>query len=290
LSEKQKFQEILEEIRNDIEFVKSNLFNELSKLVLGTISRKDYGLYGVFYNKFSVRKDVKDWIFDFFLDKFYETCAKHAKIVKDLGYNVKLPEDGVKNATEKLAFGTFELYNQVENALNQVHSSIEKYETSFESILSSIRRNLYEEDWSRVKNLKAIDYVLPIQRARYVSAREELEKAKQAVKDKQWDEVLNHLRPAIDLALKEKFGFKRINPMKQFLVEAEKFGLPLPTYTMLYDYFDEGSQRIHSGKLNTPYECQKALEFVAGFIDQLDLMDISKEKIEEFKKGCRCVE
>jgi hypothetical protein len=102
--------------------------------------------------------------------------------------------------------------------------------------------------------------------------------------------VFNHLRPAIDLALKEKFGFKKINPMKQFLLDAEKYGLPLPTYAMLYDYFDEGSQRIHSGKLNTPYECQNALEFVAGFIDQLDLIDISKDKLEEFKQKCKCVE
>lgn len=78
--------------------------------------------------------------------------------------------------------------------------------------------------------------------------------------------------------------------MRQFLIDAEKQNFPLSSYTMLYDYFDEGSQRIHGGKLNTPFECQKALEFVAGFIDQLDSMDIPKEKIEEFKRKCTAVE
>jgi hypothetical protein len=156
--------------------------------------------------------------------------------------------------------------------------------------MSSIRYELYEENFAQVKKLKNEEYVLPTQRAKYVQARDELEKAKQAVKDKEWDEVLNHLRPAIDLALREKFGFKRINPMRQFLADAEKYNLPLPSYTMLYDYFDEGSQRIHGGKLNTPFECQKALEFVAGFIDRLELINVSKEDVEQFKSKSKVVE
>jgi hypothetical protein len=58
---------------------------------------------------------------------------------------------------------------------------------------------------------------------------------------------------------------------------------------MLYSYFNEGTQRIHGGQLNTPFECQKALEFVADFIDRLEIVDIPKGKIEEFKQKCKCV-
>ena len=78
--------------------------------------------------------------------------------------------------------------------------------------------------------------------------------------------------------------------MRQFLADAEKYGLPLPSYTMLYDYFDEGSQRIHGGKLNTPFECQKALEFVAGFIDGLEVINISQKDVDNFRNNSKAVE
>ena len=116
-----------------------------------------------------------------------------------------------------------------------------------------------------------------------------MEKAKQAVKNQKWAEVLNHLRPAIDLSIKEKFGFQKIFPMKQFIEEAEKYDFPLPSYSLLYDYFDEGSQRIHEGKLHTEWECEKALNFVAEFIDRLDLISISSEDILKFKNVSKAV-
>lgn len=78
--------------------------------------------------------------------------------------------------------------------------------------------------------------------------------------------------------------------MRQFINDAEKYRLPLPTYTMLYDYFDVGSKRIHEGKLNTPYECQKALEFVAGFIDRLEVINVTQKKINDFKSKSKAVE
>lgn len=62
---------------------------------------------------------------------------------------------------------------------------------------------MHRNNWVNIKKLQIEDYINPIQRARYVQARDELEKAKQAVRNKQWDEVLNHLRPAIDLAKRE---------------------------------------------------------------------------------------
>lgn len=101
---------------------------------------------------------------------------------------------------------------------------------------------------------------------------------------------MNHLRPAIDLALKEKFGFKRIKGYRQFFDDAGKYGLRLPSYDMIYRYFDEASQRLHEGGVHTPWECQEALDFVAKFIDRLDLIDVSDKEINEFKKKSKSVE
>ena len=261
-------------MRSDIKFLKDDLFNELAQLLRNRGYRID--------------SEMKDWIFDVFLDKFYETNVKTKKIITDLGYKVDLPWVEVKTKAEQIARGHFP--DCVRQELHDLYYRIEKYGNDLESIMSSIRHKLHEKNWEQIKELRNEDYILPTQRARYVQAREELEKAKQAVKEKQWGEVLNHLRPAIDLALREKLGFTKIQPMRQFLIDAEKYNLPLPSYTMLYDYFDEGTQRIHGGKLNTPFECQKALEFVAGFIDRLEVANIPQEAIEKFKKMSKTVE
>jgi len=149
---------------------------------------------------------------------------------------------------------------------------------------------MHEKNWPLNKDVVPTKYILPTIRVTYVEARDELGKAKQAVKDRKWEEVLNHLRPAIDLALKEKFGLNKIHPMKQFLLDAEKYNLPLLSYSMIYDYFDEASQRLHGGKLHTPWECEKALSFVTELIDRLDVIDISKTDIDKFKKKSRTVE
>ncbi len=141
-----------------------------------------------------------------------------------------------------------------------------------------------------MKRIDLDNYTLPVKRARYVDARGELSKAKKAIKEGNWEEIMNHIRPAIDLALKEKFGFKRIKGYKQFFYDAGKYNLRLPSYDMIYRYFDEASQRLHEGRVHTPWECQEALDFVAKFIDRLDLIDISDREIEEFKKKSKSVE
>ncbi len=277
MSEKQKFQEILSKIRADIKFLKKDLFD----LLLSKLRR----------DQLQIDQDFKDWTFDVYLDKWYETDAKIRRIMNELGFNISsMSVSKIRQCAETLIFSNYLHPYQYNNNAEALRVSVEQYEAATEKALNFIRQSMYESNWDKLKKLRLEDYVIPYPRAKYVQARDELGKAKQAVKDAQWEEVLNHLRPAIDLAIKEKFGFRRINPMKQFLIEAERFDLGLPTYTMLYDYFDEGSQRIHSGKLNTPYECQNALEFVAGFIDRLDLIQVDQQKIDEFKQSCRCVE
>jgi hypothetical protein len=278
MSEKQRFQEILNEVRGDLKFLKTDLFTVL--------------LTRIVQNGYKVDSALRDWIFDTFLDKLFEIDVKIGKIISDLvpSFKPELPWIAVKARAEKIACASYTFEGQFRDDLSMLYNALDDYANKFESDMGALRYILHENNWIQVKKLKSEDYVLPTTRAKYVQARDELEKAKKAVKDKQWDEVLNHLRPAIDLAIKERFGFKKINPMKQFLQDAEKYNLPLPSYTMLYDYFDEGSQRIHAGKLNTPFECQKALEFVASFIDRLELINVTPKDIDEFKKKSKVVE
>jgi hypothetical protein len=293
LSGKTNFQEILEETRKEVRFIENELFLELVKLVNGESNYLDNAnnYSSRYLKRFELSQSSKDWVLDAFLDKCYEANCKIVQMIKQqLGFIVECPIEVIKENTEKFVFSTYNHPYDVNSAINRVKWAIESYSQHIESTMSSLRMKLYETNWSKVKRLNTADYVLPTERARYITSRQELEKAKQAVKDKQWDEVLNHLRPSVDLAIKEKFGFIKIQPMKSFLIDAEDFGFPLPSYTMLYDIFDEGTKRIHEGKLNTPYECERALEFVAGFIDRLDLIDVSQEKINEFKQKCKYVD
>lgn len=271
MSEKQRFQEIQGEIRNDIAHI-MNLFEILYKKL------EELPLH-----------EAKNWMYDVFLDKIYETNAKLMQFLDDIGAS-RLKTDLqdkvnlIKNRSSIIrspgAYGFEDMWDYLERA-------IDSYVKQIEWTMSSILQLMYETNWEGLEKIKTEDYVVIKKRARFVMARDELEHAKQAIKNRKWDDILNHLRPAIDMAIKEKFGFQKIHPKKQFLKDADKYDLPLPSYTMIYDYFDEGSHRIHGGRINPPWECQKALSFVAEFIDRLELIDVSQKKIEEFKKTCR---
>jgi len=276
LSDKQRFQEILTEIRHDLQYLTFDLFFTLIKKIKAKNYQSD--------------SETKDWIFDTFLDKWYEVDTKINMILRDFKMKADVPLIPIKHYSEQVAYEQNRFPPNIEGILEKLYDAGKNYEKEVESVMSSIRKTMYQTEWDQMKNIKSEKYIAPMVRKRYIEARDELEKAKQSVKDKKWDEVLNHLRPAIDLAIKEKFGFKKIQPMKQFIQDAEKYDLPLPSYAMLYDYFDEGSQRIHEGKLHTPWECEKALNFVAEFIDRLDLIDMSAEDIEEFKRKSKAAD
>ena len=173
--------------------------------------------------------------------------------------------------------------------MEKLKRAISNYRDSINATMDDVRKFLYKTNWTNMKKINIEDYILPTKRRKYVSAREELEWVKQAVKDGKYEDVLNHLRTSIELAIKERFGFTRIS-MKAFLIDAEKYNFTLPSYTMLYDYYDEGSHRLHSGRLNTPFECQKALDFVDDFIDNLELISISQKNIDDFKNKSTAVE
>ena len=277
MSEKQVFEEILTGIRADLRFLKGELLSTLKKKRLN--------------DPYGKKDEVKDWILDVFLDKLFETHAKVEGIFKAFNIQRDLPIWEMKRLADERAFdrGYVDRATQA-GEIEDLGRRIQQYEVIFEKTMGTIRKLLHDQNWEPMKRIDRENYTLAIKRTRYVQARDELEEAKQAVKNKNWGEVFNHIRPAIDLSIKERFGFKKIHPMKNFLKEAEKHNFPLPSYDMIYRYFDEASQRLHEGRLHTPWECQEALEFVAKFIDRLDLIDIAEEDIEEFKTKSKSVE
>jgi len=103
------------------------------------------------------------------------------------------------------------------------------------------------------------------------------------------EDVTLHLRPAIDLSLQERFGFKKIHPMSRFIDDAKKMNFPLPSYDFIYDIFTEGNDRLHTGKPPTNWESQEMIKTVSSFVDALDLIEITTEEIEEFKKNSKTV-
>jgi len=290
MSEAQKFQHIIDGIREDLTLIEElcgkldwNLFN-------------NEGLWSTFdfyYKKAAF--EIIEWINDVFLDKIYETNSKIHKFLTDMSlggmYNkVSIQGQAMEKCLkdimqEKDGLGRGNTHSN----LDKLKIAISNYRYSIDTTMDYVRKQLYETNWASMKKINIEDYLLLAKRRRYIKARDELEWVKQAIKEGKYEDILTHLRTAIDLAIKERFGFTKIW-MKPFLIDAKENGFPLPSYTMLYDYYDEGSQRLHSGRLNTPYECQKALDFVDGFIDRLELINISQEEIDNFKKKCRCVE
>jgi len=126
-------------------------------------------------------------------------------------------------------------------------------------------------------------------RKRFVTAKDELDKAVEIVADRPED-AMGYLRTAIDLSIKTKFGFKKIIMMGRFFSDAEEFNLPLPSYTLIYIIYNEGSKRLHDGKIPTPFEASKAVNTVTDFIAELEKTIVSQEKINEFKNKCKYVE
>ncbi len=277
MSDRQVFQEIVTRIRSDLKYLKEDLFPILQ-------NKRWHDRYGQ-------KDEVRSWILDVFLDKLFEIHAKVERLFGDFDIQRDLPIWEMKKCAEDLAFARGKRYDldALEEMLRELYGLIQEYDVIVERSMGTIRKILHDQNWEPIERIDLDNYILPVKRARYIDARGELSKAKKAVKEGNWEEVLNHLRPAIDLALKEKFGFKRIKGYRQFFDDAGKYGLRLPSYDMIYRYFDEASQRLHEGRVHTPWECQEAVDFVAKFIDRLDLIDVSEKEIKEFKKKSKSV-
>lgn len=125
-------------------------------------------------------------------------------------------------------------------------------------------------------------------RKKFVTAKDELDKAVHLAADSPEDAMM-YLRTAIDLSIKKKFGFNKISKMYNFILDAENFNLPLPSYVLIYTIFNEGSKRIHDGKISTSFEVSQSIELVTNFIAELEKIEINPDIIDEFKKKCKFV-
>lgn len=145
----------------------------------------------------------------------------------------------------------------------------------------------FKQNPTIVLNSKSTNVEIPI-RKKFVTAQEELDKAVVNAADHPED-AMGYIRTAINISLTTKFGFEKITSMKGFFNDAEKFGLPLPGYSMIYAIFNEGSKRLHQGKINTNFEVSTAIYTVTKFIAELEQLDISKEQVYDFKKKSKFV-
>jgi tetratricopeptide (TPR) repeat protein len=287
MSEASKFQHIVNGIREDIAFIEKLYWNLDRHLSFNQGLR----------DELSYRKtvfEIIEWVNDVFLDKIYEVNSKVHKFLVDISLEEKYRRVSTKEIEkylrdiiqEKEGLGQGDTYSN----LKKLEIAISNYRYSIDITIDYARQFLYETNWTNMNKISLEDYIFLKQRRKYITAREELEKARQAVKDRIYEDVLNHLRPAIELAIKERFDFTRFKNFWDFLVFADSNNFPLPSYDMLYFYFGESSGRLHAGRLHTPLECQTALGFVSNFIDELELVNISQEEIDNFKKNCKWVE
>ena len=262
-------------------------FNEIVKNVRSDL-KQIANLYGIFKQKVETDLiEAKDFFYDVFADKIYETNVKIKKILKDMeishGYLDGNVEKIIEAGSDVFRLGVHKKF------VSELEYTLTHYMLNVEDCFSDARKYQHDTGWEKIKKVKPIDYLVE-KRKRFISAREELSLAKDAIDKEDWPDVITHLRSAIDLAIKEKFGFKKIHPMLQFLNNADKYDLPLPSYYLIYSFFDMGSKRLHSGVINTPFEAKEALRVVTNFVDQLDLIEIDQKIIDDFKKKCKFVE
>lgn len=267
------FERLLSDIRTDLNNI-HKLFAILNSKLTNEISDED----------------VKKWIMDVFLDKIYELEAKMINIFND---TIKRPPTSTVGCVAKLKQQAVELTfetkpENVRGDLMNLQNAINALIKWTEADLSDMRRTLRKSDWSEMNRVEPINYI-SLERRKYVTAREELIKAKENAK-KNPEDVMNHARSAIELAIKERFNFRKITKMIEFIEQADKNQFQLPSYDLIYTYFSEGSQRIHQGRIHTTFEANEVIRTVSNFIDELELIEITKEQIKDFANKCNCVQ
>ncbi|WP_268541344.1 hypothetical protein [Candidatus Nitrosotenuis cloacae] len=129
---------------------------------------------------------------------------------------------------------------------------------------------------------------LIIKRKKFVSAKEELEKAEKNL-ERNPEDVFNYLRTAIDLSIQGQFGFQKIKNMPEFVADAEKYNFPLPSYSLISAIFSEGNKRLHVGKVATKFDAKNSIQIVRDFVEDLAKIDISQEQIKDFKNKSKSV-
>ncbi|MGI0013427.1 MAG: hypothetical protein ACREBU_08320 [Nitrososphaera sp.] len=268
-----KYQQIVNDLRSDLDNI-GKAYAVLEGKIQGNTTSNG-----------QLASDIAYWIDDSFIERVQAFDHKFKRITKDLvgrsAHNFSSQINSLIDTAHNLAFArelnNFETYR--ERLPYYINELIREANRDF----LRMRSKLIESGWN-IGNVVPVAYV-SIERKKYVTAREELAKAKTAAPE----DVVIHLRGAIDLSIKEKFGFKKIQPMTTFLQKADELNFPLPSYDLIYTYYDVGSGRFHSGKIHTPFEVNEAVRTVSNFIDELDLIQVTKEQVEAFAKNCDAV-
>lgn len=273
--EKAKFEQISEQVRSDV-----TVLIRLVEILSSRVERDEIHT-----------NDNRHWVTDVFNDKFFEVDAK----IRRLRDEVLLDDETITgqyfdNATNK-ALGLLKAINDKADRrelMRELTASMLFIHDNIESDLADIRQGLWHEDWQPLKDTKAVDFV-SLERRKYLKANDALAKAKSVI-DSAPEDVIAHLRTAIELAFKERYAFKDIRSMKAFLKEADELGLPLPSYSLIYEFYDDGSKRMHHGITQTPFEARQSVRVVSDFITELELMTVPREKITEFVAKAKTVE
>jgi hypothetical protein len=286
LSEAQKFQEIVLALREDLSLVESLYWMLHEKLV-------NNPYLGGFYHE-QTAFEIREWLYDVFLDKIYDIDSKILRFLKDLSaeeFHKKASIQQIEKYVNEIIYEKKGMgYGKTYQNLDYLKKAIANYRHSVDVLFDNLRKVMYKANWIFMQKINFEDYLFARKRRKYVTAREELGTAQQMTKNGKYEEVLNHIRPALELAIKERFGFAKFKNFWKFLIDADKLNFPLPAFDMLYFYYGEGSGRIHAGKLSNPFECKTALNFAEGFIERLELINISQQEIDNFKKNCKWVE
>jgi hypothetical protein len=264
-----KFEQLLADVRADL-----NTLKKMCEILESKVSGK------------IPDEEIKNWIFDVFLDKAFEIDLKTSKILVELGDSKNTFIGTLVSHVQDLAYQT-DMRN-VDSYMVTVKTDFQTVAHNIEEKFSSSRYRIMGNNWSGLEKIKPIDYVIS-ERKKYVTSREELTKAKEKIESNPED-VMGHLRTAIDLSIRERFGFSKIHKMINFLEDAERLDFTLPSYSLIYTYFNEGSKRLHEGKVHTPFEAREAIRTVTNFIDELELIQVTEEQTQNFKKECKFVE
>lgn len=246
--------------------------------------RLNHKIYGKFFVKQRPRKsnlNVKFYILTDlqFLKWDSESAYLHRPAFSNYSKSsIVDPEEYLYSSNDALPEGNFEI--SVDNT-NSIFFIIDNSHSAFKS--KDVALKVWEK-WE--EKISPVDLIT--KRKKFVSVKEELDKAEKNLKEHPED-VFNYLRTAIDLSIKGKFGFQKIPRMSQFVDDAKKYNFPLPSYNLIYSIFSEGSSRLHGGEVSTRFEAEESIRVVRNFVDILSKLDVSQEQIEDFKKKSKSV-
>jgi len=268
---KQKFDEFVTNVRDDLSILRTAFETLLMKI-----------------NEDATTDSTREFAFDVFLDKCFEINGKISQFKRDFSlyidqsYEIALSK--LKGVIEAISYG-----ERFEDNIELLTRKFDNYNRWLAKALNDLRRQFYIEGWRSAKPIRPAKYLLQ-KRKKFVTARDELEKAKELIQAEESSDAITHIRSAIELAIKEKFGFNKIKSMKTFVVDAEQLGFPIVSYDLIYQLYDFGSKRLHRGRILEPFEAEEILRVTSRYIERLEILQVPQDKIVEFRAKSKSVE